>query len=103
MARYQPAPRWLLHAKAIYFKQGKDTGTTSFGSNIFLPNIPPFRKMDYGYDVGAGVTTKTALASMLVSYEIKPNLFFEASAFYRRQSASLNSFKKKIQQLFLWA
>ncbi len=94
MARYQPAPRWLLHAKAIYFKQGKDTGTTSFGSNIFLPNIPPFRKMDYGYDVGAGVTTKTALASMLVSYEIKPNLFFEASAFYRRQSASLNSFKK---------
>ncbi len=26
MARYQPAPRWLLHAKAIYFKQGKDTG-----------------------------------------------------------------------------
>ncbi len=50
--------------------------------------------MDYGYDVGAGVTTKTALASMLVSYEIKPNLFFEASAFYRRQSASLNSFKK---------
>ncbi len=94
MARYQPAPRWLLHAKAIYFKQGKDTGTTSFGSNIFLPNTPPFRKMDYGYDVGAGVTTKTALASMLVSYEIKPNLFFEASAFYRRQSASLNSFKK---------
>ncbi len=94
IARYQPAPRWLLHAKAIYFKQGKDTGTTSFGGNIFLPNIPPFRKMDYGFDVGSGVTTKTALASMLVSYELRPNLFIEAFSLYRRQSANLNSFKK---------
>lgn len=94
MARYQPAPRWLLYAKAIYFKQGKDTGTTSFGGNILLPNIPPFRKMDYGYEVGTGVTTKTALASMFISYELRPNLFIEAAALYRRQNASLNSFKK---------
>jgi hypothetical protein len=94
MARYQPAPRWLLHVKAIYFKQGKDTGTTSFGGNIFLPNVPPFRKMDYGYDVGSGVNTKTGLASMLLSYELRPNLFIEGAGLYRRQSTSLNSLKK---------
>jgi hypothetical protein len=94
MARYEPAPRWLLHAKAVYFKQGKDTGTTSFGGNIFLPNIPPFRKMDYGYDVGSGVTTKTGLASLLISYQLRPNLFIEAFSLYRRQTANLNSFKK---------
>ncbi len=94
MARYQPAPRWLLHAKAIYFKQGKDTGTTSFGGNISLPNIPPFRKMDYGYEVGSGVSTKTGLASLLLSYQLRPNLFIEAFGLYRRQSASLNSLKK---------
>jgi len=93
MARYQPAPRWLLHAKAIYFRQGKDTGTTSFGGNISLPNVPPFRKMDYGYNVGSGVSTKTGLASLLISYQLRPNLFIEAFSLYRRQTANLNSFK----------
>ncbi|HVE61365.1 MAG TPA: hypothetical protein VNA26_06085, partial [Chitinophagaceae bacterium] len=94
MARYQPAPRWLLHVKAIYFKQGKDTGATSFGGNILLPNVPPFRKMDYGYNIGAGVNTKTGLASMLVSYQLRPNLFLEAFALYRKQNKNVNSFKE---------
>ncbi|MFN2438561.1 MAG: hypothetical protein ABR503_05135 [Chitinophagaceae bacterium] len=94
MARYQPAPRWLLHVKAIYFKQGKDTGATSFGGNILLPNVPPFRKMDYGYNIGAGVNTKTGLASMLVSYQLRPNLFIEAFALYRKQSKSVNFLKE---------
>ena len=38
--RYQPAPKWTLLAKAMYWKQGLDTGGRSFGSNIFLPNVP---------------------------------------------------------------
>lgn len=91
MARYQPAPRWLVQAKGIYYSQGKDTGATSFGSNIFLPNIPPFRKGEYGFTLGAGVHTKTALAAFLLSYEIKQNLFLEANALYRKQSSAGNS------------
>ena len=34
--RYQPAPKWTLLAKAMYWKQGLDTGGRSFGSNIFF-------------------------------------------------------------------
>lgn len=85
IARFQPAPKWMIQAKAIYYKQGRDTGSISYGSNIFLPNVPPYRSGDYGFDLGAGVPVKTALANFLLSYELKPNLFIEANALYRRQ------------------
>jgi len=90
IARYQPAPKMLVVAKAFYFMQGRDTAntTTSFGSNIFLPNIPPYRKQDFGYELGAGIRTKTALASLLLSYEWKPNLFFEINPVIRKESAT---------------
>jgi hypothetical protein len=91
LARYQPAPKWLLHAKAIYYKQGKDTGGVSNGSNIFLPNTPPFRTKDFGYDIGGGIPVKTALASLLVSYEWKPNLFIEVNGQYRKQTQTITT------------
>jgi hypothetical protein len=87
IARYQPAPKWLIQAKAIYYTQGKDTGSVNFGSNIFLPNVPPYRTSEYGFNVGSGVKNKVAYASMLLSYELRPNLFLEANAVYRKQSA----------------
>ena len=88
-ARYQPAPKWFLQAKAIYYMQGKDTGNVSFGSNIFLPYIPPYRTQEYGYNVGGAIKGKTALASMLVSYEWKPNLFIELNFVTRKESATI--------------
>jgi hypothetical protein len=93
IARYQPAPKMLIVAKAFYFMQGKDTAntTTSFGSNVFLPNIPPYRKQDFGYELGGGIRTKTALASLLLSYEWKPNLFFEINPVIRKESATVLS------------
>jgi hypothetical protein len=91
IARYQPAPKWLMQAKAIYINQGRDTGNVSFGGNIFLPNIPPYRTKDYGYSTGNGIATKTAIASFLLSYEWKPNLFFEANALYRKQTIGLST------------
>jgi hypothetical protein len=84
IARYQPAPKWTLTAKIFYWKQGLDSSARNFGSNIFLPNRSPFRVGDYGYDLGTGLLAKTTLASLLVSYELKENLFIEASAMYRK-------------------
>ena len=95
IARYQPAPKWLLQGKLIYYVQGRDTAAAgvgaSFGSNIFLPNTPPYRTKDYGFNLGAGQRTKVALASFLVSYEWKPNLYFEGNAVVRKQTAGKNS------------
>ena len=84
IARYQPAPKWTVVGKIMYWKQGLDTGSRSFGSNIFLPNVPPYRQGDYGYEIVSGIESKTALLSLLLSYELKQNLFIDAFAMYRK-------------------
>lgn len=85
IARYQPAPKWMIQAKAIYYQQGRDTGAVSYGSNIFLPNGPPYRVSDYGFNIGSGWKTNVMYASLLVSYELKQNLFLELFGVARKQ------------------
>lgn len=85
VARYQPAPRWLLIGKLIYYTQGRDSSAASFGSNIFYPNQAPFRTKDYGFDIGSGWKTQVLYGSLQLSYELKENLFIDLNAVYRRQ------------------
>ncbi len=79
--KYQPIPKLLLEAKLIYYKQGLDSvkqGTLqNFGSNIFSFNQT--RSMDYGLEIGAGDLAKCTIITLLASYEIKENLFFDIS------------------------
>jgi hypothetical protein len=89
LARYNPIPKLMLQAKAMYYVQGKDSSAVSYGSNIFLPSGN--RNRDYGFDIGSGLRTKTALASMLVSYELRPNFFIELNGLYRRQSVAIST------------
>lgn len=86
--RYQPRPRWTVLAKGMYYIQGRDSAKVSSGSNIFLPNVPPYRKQEYGYSIGNGVRTDVALASLLLSYELKQNLFLEANCLFRTEKAA---------------
>jgi len=85
IARYQPAPKWLAVAKLIYYQQGRDSNSVSYGSNIFLPNVPPYRSGDFGYSIGSGWKTNVFSASFLLSYEWRENLFLELNAIYRKQ------------------
>lgn len=89
--RYQPAPKWTVLGKVFYWKQGLDTGSRSFGSNIFLPNTPPYRQGDYGYKIISGIESITVLTSLLLSYELKENLFIEALLMYRKSDVSSNT------------
>ncbi|MEO6069953.1 MAG: hypothetical protein ABIN57_07200 [Chitinophagaceae bacterium] len=91
IARYQPAPKWVMQAKAMYVLQGRDTGVVNNGANIFLPNGPPYRVKDFGFSIGEGVRTKTGLLSFLLSYELKHNFYLEAYALYRKQTADVKS------------
>ena len=84
IARYQPAPRWLIVAKAIAWKQGLDLPGDSYGANIFLPNIPPYRIRDFGYAIGDGRQSKGLYASFLLSYELRENLFIDLSVVKRK-------------------
>ncbi|WP_276501094.1 hypothetical protein [Terrimonas pollutisoli] len=85
IARYQPAPKWMVQVKGIIYQQGRDTGAVSYGSNIFLPNTPPYRVGDYGYNIGSGWKTNVVYGSLLLSYEWKQNLFLELFGAYRKQ------------------
>lgn len=85
IARYQPAPKWLVQAKAIYYTQGRDSNNVSHGSNIFLPHVAPYRTTDYGFSIGSGWKTNVLYASLLVSYELRENLFLELFGVYRKQ------------------
>jgi hypothetical protein len=89
--RYQPAPKWTLLAKAMYWKQGLDTGGRSFGSNIFLPNTIPPRQGDYGYEIVSGIESTTTFLSFLLSYELKENLFIEGSVSNRKFDVPSNT------------
>lgn len=85
IARYQPAPRWMIQAKAILYQQGRDSSAISYGSNIFLPHVLPYRAADYGFSIGSGWKTNVMYASLLVSYELRENLFLELFGLARKQ------------------
>jgi Capsule assembly protein Wzi len=86
IARYQPAARWMVQAKAIAYQQGIDSSARNFGSSVFIPNVPPFRVGEFGYKVGSGLKATGLYASLLVSYELRQNLYIDVSALYRRYS-----------------
>jgi hypothetical protein len=87
IARYQPASKWLIEGKLIWYMQGRDSNNVSYGSNIFLPNGAPYRTSDFGFSIGSGWKTDVTYASLLVSYELRENLFLEFNGVYRKQQA----------------
>lgn len=84
IVRYQPAPRWFLEGKLFYWKQGTDTSNTvSYGSNIFLPYT--FRNRDNDFQTGVDLNpSKTVLGSLLLTFELRQNLFLDLSALFRK-------------------
>jgi hypothetical protein len=83
--RYQPAPKWMIQLKAIAYNQGRDSSAESYGSNIFLPHVPPYRTKDYGFHIGSGWLTNVFYGSLLLSYELRENLFLELFASARKE------------------
>ena len=83
---YQPAPKWIIYAKAIYFQKGLDTAGINFGGNIFK-NYKT-RPADNGFKVAGGNKASCLNALLQVSYELRENLFFDLSAQQRNFSTA---------------
>ena len=90
---YQPANKWRLNMRAIYYDQGLDSAGQNFGSNPFENYFT--RTRDLGYKISGGQRMKCLNGSMLLSYEAKQNLYVDASFLYRRSvvqnTAAVNS------------
>jgi hypothetical protein len=88
IVRYQPHPKWTTSARLILWKQGIDTASSNYGTNIFRMNSDR-PAGDYGYDLPSGPRSTGVNAQLLVSYEVKENIFLEASALIRRWKTGL--------------
>ena len=87
IVKYQPHPKWTTSARLIVWKQGTDTANSNFGTDIFRGNTT--RSGDYGYSLPTGPRSTGINAQVLVSYEVKENLFLEASALIRNLKTAI--------------
>lgn len=89
IVKYQPAPKWYINARAIYYYQGLDSAGINFGSNPF--ELYTTRTSNYGYYVGSGRKVKCLNASLTLSYELKENLFLDGNVLFRKYTGLDNS------------
>jgi len=87
IVRYQPHPKWTTSARLIFWQQGTDTANSNVGSNIFMINST--RNGDYGYNLPNGPKSTGINAQLLASYEVKENLFIDASVLIRRLTSDV--------------
>lgn len=88
IVRYQPHPKWTMSGRLIVWKQGVDTGASNYGSNLFRLNTDR-PEGDYGYSLPSGPRSTGVNAQLLVSFEVKENVFLEGSALIRRWKTGL--------------
>jgi hypothetical protein len=84
LIRYQPLPRLSFEWRTLISKQGGDSSINpriTFGGNVFIPNGK--RAGEYNQSFLQGYKTKLLNSSFLASYEIRPNLYADASLLYR--------------------
>ncbi len=95
IARFQPAPKWYVLAKAFYYYKGLDTAGVNFGGNIFLDNKiisnGGTRLSNDGFKVGDGNKTNVLFGSLDVSYELRENFFIDFSFQQRNQTFQNNA------------
>lgn len=75
---YQPAPKWYIYARALFYQKGLDSTGYNAGGNIFR-NYSERYNIDEGYDVAGGRKMTVINALLSVSYEWRQNLFFDLS------------------------
>jgi hypothetical protein len=81
IVRYQPAPKWYINAKLIYYYKGLDSTGINFGGEPFRANST--RIKSDGFKIGSGNKASCLNSFIQVSYEWKENLYFDLSFQYR--------------------
>lgn len=87
--RYQPKPKIYCEWKNMISRQGMDSTVNpviTYGGNIFVNNNR--RSGDKDQAMHQGYYTRTLYSNILVSYELRPNLYADASLLYRHQVKS---------------
>lgn len=95
IVRYQPLPKLNLIAKAITMQVGRDTIGFNFGSDIMKNNS--YRKTyltdsNFGNTIGQGVDNTIVMATFTASWQLKHNVFIDATATIRNSKSAASVF-----------
>jgi hypothetical protein len=95
IARYQPVPRLNLTGKLIYITKGRDTGDYNFGGDILRSNR--YRKTfstdsNFGNTIGQGFESTLIMGTFTASWQMKHNLFVDATAVLRRSESDVAAY-----------
>jgi len=88
---FQPTPKWYINAKAIYYYQGLDSAGKNFGGNPFEDYRS--RNGETGFSIGSGNKATCFNGWLNVSYELKENIYLDASFQYRTYKTLLTPVK----------
>jgi hypothetical protein len=101
IVKYQPAKKWYVYARAIYYYQGLDSAGYNFGSNPFRlynegkplsdPNDPLSPQRTSGFAVGSGMKATCLNALLQLTYELKENLYIDISLQHRSYKVPLQN------------
>jgi len=97
--KYQPIFPLYITAKYFGITQGLDSAGTNYGSNIFLDYET--RQKDYGNTLCQGVQTRIQLADIMVSYQLKHNIFTDLRYIYRMEKSDIASRDNKTSYITL--
>lgn len=78
---YQPRPKWYINARVIYYYQGLDSAGINFGGNPLQDYRT--RTMQKGFSIGSGDKATVLNGLLQVTYELRENIFLDASLQYR--------------------
>ncbi len=97
--KYQPIFPLSFTIKYFDITQGLDSSGTNYGGNIFLDYET--RQKDYGNTLCQGVNTKIQMADMMVSYQLKHNIFADIRYIYRMEKSDIATRNNKTSYITL--
>ena len=105
--KYQPIPRLDLTLKYFNTSIGYDTANVNWGGNIFLPNdvkTQPFGgEFGYGNKTTQGVKNKFNIIHLLITYQLRNNVFFDLQYSIRSRNSVINEQDHTTQYFYIGA
>ncbi len=90
IATYQPFGKLTVTGKAIFTRFGADTDSSNWGGNVLRPYAP--HPQEYGNKVAQGNTTNLLHLDLTLTYQLRPNMFFDLKQILRHTDAEINQF-----------
>ncbi len=85
IVRYQPLGRLNVTGKLVYTDVGRDREGENWGGDILKDNST--REMEYDNTIGQGVANDILFGSLTASWQLKHNLFVDASVVVRESKS----------------